>query len=472
VIVLVMTTTTAIADIEPAVETRPSWGTLLVVLAGAFITGLDFFIVNVAIPSMQTELHAGPAAVQFVVAGFGLALASCLITGGRLGDLYGRRKMYGLGVLAFTIASVICGVAPTAGTLIAGRALQGVAAALLTPQVLAILGSVYTGRYRTFAFNAYGIVLGLSAVFGQLIGGLLIAANIAGSGWRSIFLINVPIGIATLVLLPRFVPESQTEEKSRLDLFGTLLVTAGLTAIVLPVVQGRQEGWPLWTWLCLGAAGPILALFVATQRRMSQPLINLDLFRERVFSTGMITMLAYFMVMSSFFLLLALYLQQGRGLSALNSGLIFGLVGAGFFVASGFVPRLQPRFGRQLVAIGVIIQAVGYALLAEVVTHTSAIAPLAPGMVLAGFGMGFVVAPLPAIVLAGVNPQHAASGSGVLSTAQQGGAAIGVAVIGVIFYDALGPKLAFGHAFALSLEVLVVFCVGVAGLVQLLPRKQ
>jgi EmrB/QacA subfamily drug resistance transporter len=442
-----------------------------VVLAGAFITGLDFFIVNVAIPSMQTDLHAGPAAVQFVVAGFGLALASCLITGGRLGDLYGRRKMYGIGVFAFTIASVICGVAPTAGTLIAGRALQGVAAALLTPQVLAILGSVYTGRYRTFAFNAYGVVLGLAAVFGQLIGGLLIAANIAGSGWRSIFLINVPVGIATLVLLPRFVPESRTDGRARLDLLGTVLVTAGLTAVVLPVVEGRQEGWPLWTWLCLAAAAPILAVFVATQRRLSQPLIDLALFRERVFSTGVITMLAYFMVMSSFFLLLALYLQQGRGLSALDSGLIFGLVGLGFFVASGFVPRLQPRFGRQLVAIGVVIQAVGYGLLAEVVTHTSAIAPLTPGLLLSGFGMGFVVAPLPAIVLAGVNPQHAAAGSGVLSTAQQGGAAIGVAVIGVIFYNALGPKLAFGHAFALSLLILVAFCVGVAGLVQLLPRK-
>ena len=461
-----------------SLEERPPWSALFVVLAGAFITVLDFFIVNVAIPSMQHELHAGPAAVQFVVAGFGVALASCLITGGRLGDLYGRRRMFSLGVAIFTIASAACGFAPSAGTLIAARVLQGVAAALLTPQVLAILGAVYTGPHRAKAFNAYGLVLGLAAVFGQLIGGVLINADVWGTGWRSIFLINIPFGIVTLILLPRLVPESRGTGAARLDLVGTVLVTAGLTAIVLPVVEGRQQGWPLWTWLCLGAALPLLAAFAAYQHRLpnrgGSPLIELSLFRERVFSVGLVTILVYFMPMGSFFLVLALYLQQGRGLSALDSGIIFGLLGIGFFASSAIVQRLAARWGRQVIAVGALVVSAGYGLLALTVRDIGVgghLAVLAPGLLIAGFGMGLVASPLPSMVLAGVRPEHAAAASGVLSTAQQGGAAIGVAVIGMVFYNGLGVRASFGHAFTVSLVVLVALSVVVAGLVQLMPRN-
>jgi EmrB/QacA subfamily drug resistance transporter len=477
----VETQTRAVIESPPADE-RPSWGALLVVLAGAFITVLDFFIVNVAIPSMQAELHAGPAAVQFVVAGFGVAVASCLITGGRLGDLYGRRKMFGIGVAVFTIASAMCGFAPSAGVLIAARVLQGFAAALLTPQVLAILNTVYTGPYRARAFNAYGLVIGLAAVFGQLIGGALISADIAGSGWRSIFLINLPFGVVTLILLPRLVPESRESARSRLDLVGAGLVTAGLVAIVLPVVEGQQQGWPLWTWLCLVAAVPLLVAFVLYQRQLARrggsPVIDLSLFAERVFSIGMISLLVYFAALASFFLVLALYLQQGRGLSALDSGLIFGLIGIGFFVASGLVPRVTARLGRQIVAVGAVAVAAGFGAVAGVVFSIGVggeLAWLAPGLAVAGFGMGFVAAPLPSIVLAGVAPRHAAAASGVLSTAQQGGGAVGVAVIGVVFYNVLGSRVtpaSFGHAFAVSLVVLVAMTAAVAALVQFMPRAR
>jgi EmrB/QacA subfamily drug resistance transporter len=473
-------TQTHVEAAPPDMPDSPSWGALLVVLAGAFITVLDFFIVNVAIPSMQADLHAGPAAVQFVVAGFGVAVASCLITGGRLGDIYGRRKLYGIGIALFTVASAACGFAPTAGVLIAARVLQGFAAALLTPQVLAILNTVYTGAHRARAFNAYGLVIGLAAVFGQLIGGALISADIAGSGWRSIFLINVPFGVVTLILLHRLVPESRENGRARLDLVGAGLVTAGLVAIVLPVVEGRQQGWPLWTWLCLAAAVPLLAAFVGYQhvlaRRGGSPVMDLSLFRERVFSVGMIALLVYFAALASFFLVFALYLQQGRGLSALASGLIFGVIGVGFFVASGLVPRVTGRLGRQIVAVGAVAVAAGFgAVAAEVASIGVAghLALLVPGLLVAGFGMGFVAAPLPAIVLAGVAPRHAAAASGVLSTAQQGGGAVGVAVIGVVFYNALGSTAAsVGHAFAVSLMVLLAMTAVVALLIQFMPRSR
>jgi EmrB/QacA subfamily drug resistance transporter len=458
----------------------PSWGTLLVLLTGVFITTLDFFIVNVAIPATQSDLHAGPSAIQFIVAGFGVALAAGLITGGRLGDLYGRRRLFALGMGLFTLASAACGLAPTAGFLVGARVAQGLAAALLMPQVLAIINTIYTGEHRARAFNGYGMAIGFGAVFGQLIGGLLIRADVAGLGWRSIFLINVPVGIVAVVLTFRLVPESRASGGARLDLVGTVLVTLGLTAIVLPLVEGRQQGWPAWTWFCLAAAVPLLGSFALYQHRLGgrggAPLVDLALFKDRAFSAGVLTSLVFQMTMASFFLVLALYLQEGRGLTALESGLIFLPVGIGYFVASAQSGKVAVRLGRQTLALGTLVVAAGYALLAETATAIGAhggIEWIIPGLLVAGAGMGFVIAPLPAVVLAGVRPQHAAAASGVLATAQQAGGAIGVALIGMVFYDALGSHPVpggFPHAFALGLELLVVLGVVVAGLVQLFPR--
>jgi EmrB/QacA subfamily drug resistance transporter len=459
---------------------RPSFGALAVLLAGTFITTLDFFIVNVAIPSVQLGLHAGPAAVQFVVAGFGLAFAASLITGGRLGDLYGRRRMYIIGLGLFTVASAACGLAPNPDLLIAGRVVQGLAAAMLAPQVLAILTIVYTGRQRTVAFNAFGLAMGFGGVFGQLIGGVLIQADIGGIGWRSIFLINVPIGVAALALVRRLVPESRGDDRNRLDLVGTLLVALGLVAIVLPLVEGQQQGWPAWTWLCLGAAPVLLAGFVAHQRRLAAragaPLIELDMFRERAFSVGVALGLAYMMTAASFFLVLALYLQQGHGLTALGSGLIFLPLGAGYFVSSSRAGQVAERLGRQVLALGATTLAVGYVMLAGTVHEigtTGSVCWLIPGLLVAGTGMGLVIAPLPSTVLAGVSHQHVAAASGVISAAQQAGGAIGVALIGMVFYRVTGGHAAngqIGAAFSLSGLVLAGIGIAVAVLVQLLPR--
>jgi EmrB/QacA subfamily drug resistance transporter len=463
-----------------APQTRvPGRGTLLVLLTGVFITTLDFFIVNVAIPSTQRDLGAGPAAVQFIVAGFGVALAAGLIIGGRLGDLYGRRRMYAVGLGLFTLASAACGLAPGAGFLIGARVAQGVAAALLMPQVLGIINTVFTDARRARAFGSYGIAVGLGAVFGQLIGGVLIAADVAGLGWRSIFLINVPVGVVALALTRRLVPASQPGGGARLDPVGALLVSLGLVAIVYPLVQGREQGWPAWTWLCLAAAVPLLAGFALYQRRLAvrggSPLVDLAVFRQRAFSAGVTASLVFQLTMASFFLVLALYLQDGRGLSALQSGLIFLPVGIGYFVVSALSGRIAARLGRQTLALGTLVVAAGYAVLAVTASGQGSVVALVPGLLVAGAGMGFVVAPLPAIVMAGVAPGHAAAASGVLATCQQAGNAIGVALIGVVFYRALGGDPVpdrYPHAFALGLGLLIALSIGVAGLVQLLPRRR
>jgi MFS family permease len=254
------------------------WAPLPVVLIAPFVVVLDFFIVNVAIPPMQSKLHAGSGAVEWVVAGYGLTFAIGLITGGRLGDRFGRRRMFSLGLFLFTVASAACGLAPSASVLVAARIGQGLAAALLMPQALAILGVIYTGARRVQAFTIYGMALGLAAVSGQLIGGALIEANPAGLGWRTVFLINIPVGAAGLLLAPRLVPESRAEGGSRLDLVGAALVTVGLTAIVLPLIEGRTHGWPPWTWLSL-AVSPLLLLGFARHqhwlgRRGGDPLLH------------------------------------------------------------------------------------------------------------------------------------------------------------------------------------------------------
>jgi MFS family permease len=227
---------------------------LPIVLAGTFMVVLDFFIVNVALPSMQARLHASDGAIEWIVAGYSLTSAVLLIAAGRLGDRHGRRRIFALGVALFTLSSAACGLAGGPGMLVGARLVQGGAAALLMPNVLSLIGVLYDGVDRARALAAYGMTMGLAAVSGQLIGGVLVQADIAGLGWRTVFLINVPVGAVALALAPRLIPESRVPGRGRVDLTGTLLVTAGLTAIVLPLVEGRTHGWPLWTWLSLAGS--------------------------------------------------------------------------------------------------------------------------------------------------------------------------------------------------------------------------
>ncbi|WP_228449745.1 MFS transporter [Streptomyces alkaliterrae] len=464
-----MTTEAQPAPAAGSSSTRPtmappggaaSWATLLVVLTGAFITVLDYFIVNVAVPSIQSDLGASTAQAQMVIIGYGVAFTAGMITGGRLGDLYGRRRMYALGLALFTLASLACGIAGSPEALIAARVAQGIAAALLVPQVLGILSSTYEGEQRGKAFNAYGLAVGLAGVFGQLVGGVLISSDIAGLGWRTIFLINLPVCAVALFFTARVVPESRGDGRARLDLVGAVLVTVALVAVVYPLVQGHESGWPVWGWAALAASVPLFWLFVAHLRRLTRqggsPLVDLALFRQRSFSVGLVALVSYFMAMGSFFFLLAYFLQQGRGYSPLESGLLFLPLGIGYFGAS----LLSARIGPRATGLGPVTLGVGYVLLGVLVLAlgegTSAVWTI-PALLVAGLGMGMTTGPLTGAVLAGVAGEHAASASGAVNTMQEGGAALGVAIAGTVFFPALARGDSYGEAFVLGLVPLVVF---------------
>ncbi|MEW2330123.1 MFS transporter [Micromonospora chersina] len=436
---------------------------LPVLLISTFMTAIDAFIVNVALPAMQRDLDAGPAALEWVVAGYVLAVAAGLITGGRLGDRYGRRQVFGIGVALFTAASVLCGLAPTVGVLIGARVLQGLAAALLMPQVLAIVRTSVAPSEQPKAIARYGLTMGLGAVFGQLIGGLLIRANLFGLDWRLCFLINLPIGVAALALLRR-VPESR-HPATRLDLAGVVLVSAALVALVLPLVEGREQGWPLWTWLSLAGSVLLFALFAATQRRSAQPLVDLTLFRERAFSVGLVATQVFWMGQASFFLILALYLQVERGLSALESGVVFIAIGAGYLATSMYAHRIAARLGRQVVSVGALVMAVGLYGMWQAAGHDTGW--LVPGLAVDGIGMGIALAPLTTTVLSRINPQHTGAAAGVLATVNQTGNAVGVALIGIVFYRA--ADLTGG--FRAGLVALIVLELALAAIIQLLPRR-
>jgi EmrB/QacA subfamily drug resistance transporter len=465
---------------SPSRTTVPSRLALWVMLSGTFLVVLDFFIVNVALPSMQRELHTGAATLQLVVAGYGLATAAGLVTGGRLGDLFGRRRMFMLGLLLFTLASAACGFAPNAELLVTARVLQGLAGALLQPQVLAMIGLAYTGESRARAFAAYGLALGLGATLGQLVGGVLIHADLAGPGWRSCFLINVPIGLLALVLAPRVIPPLANSEQgrgqgqNRLDLVGMLLVAAGSVAVVLPLVEGREQGWPLWSWVCLAAALPLLGAFALQQRRLAArggaPLVAPVLLANGRFVTGLLTTLAFYVGNASLYFVLALYLQQGLALDALTSGIVFTALAVGFFATSMAGARLARRFGgKPPIALGALVLAAGHALqfvnVAGWVGHAHVEAWMAPLLLVQGAGLGMVMAPLVSTVLAGLPPQHAGVASGVLSMTQQASNALGVALIGILFYGRLGQAAdaaSYAGAFGVALLYLVVSALLVA----------
>lgn len=472
---------------QPERATSAGRGTLAIMLVAGFIVSLDFFIVNVAIPSMQQELRAGTTAVQWVVAGFGLALGAPLITTSRLGDLYGRRRIFLIGIAVFTLASLACGLAPGSGELVAARVAQGIGAALVTPQVIAVLRSSFTGRAQARAFSMYSLSIGVGAVFGQLIGGLLIKADLFGLDWRTCFLVNVPVGVAVLAVTRSRVPESRAPGRTRLDLAGTTLVTGALVCLVLPLIQGRATGWPVWTWLCLAGSAVLLAAFTAHQRlrtrRSRGALVNPAIFAERAFTAGLLAQLVFWLGQASFFLILALYLQQGNGLSPLGSGLVFTAIGAGYMITSTTSHRLAARLGRQVIAVGAIIMTAGLVLLlvgtrqVDPAGSAGAVAWLLPGLFLDGVGMGMVLAPLVTTIVARVAPEHVGTASGLLSTVQQVGNALGVAVIGIVFYGAIGADGTggtdpFGHAMREGIGCLIAVELTLAVLVQLLPRRR
>ncbi|MBO0748540.1 MAG: MFS transporter, partial [Acidimicrobiaceae bacterium] len=373
-------------------------------------------------------------------------------------------------------ASALCGAAPNAAVLVLARCGQGAASALISTSVIAIITASYPGQARARALGAYGLAMGLGAACGQLVGGLLIEANVAGLGWRAIFLVNIPVGAVALVLGPRHIPESRAAPAARLDLVGMALSTAGLTGVVLPLIEGRQYGWPAWAWISLTAGIVLLGSLGVHQRwsaaRGGSVLYPPDSFRDRHLVRGLLTQVMLWAGQASFFLVLALYLQEGRGLDPLDAGLVFSILAASYLGVSLRAPKLAVRFGRDVVTAGAVTMVVGYAVLV-LSTHASgvhgSVLLIAPALFILGGGMALCLAPLATLVVANTVPERAGMVSGLLTTMQQVGNCLGVAVISMVFFD--GLQRGYPHAFELSAVTLGGLLAVVGLLTRWLPSR-
>jgi EmrB/QacA subfamily drug resistance transporter len=430
----------AAAELDPR-----RWVALFVVLGAAFMVLLDISIVNVAIPSIQRDLKASFGQVQLVLALYQLAYAVVLITGGRLGDIYGRKRLFMVGMGGFVLASLLCGLAQSPEMLIASRVLQGLMASLMYPQVLSVIQVLFPPRERPQAFAAFGAVIGLATITGPLLGGILIQLNVAGLDWRPIFLVNLPVGIAVLLASSFLLRESRSPTAPRLDLIGVLIVSAGLFLLVWPLVEGRDAGWPTWAYACLVASVPVMIGFVWFERRLNErnasPLLVYKLFHNRSFDVGSAVSFLFLAGIPAFFLTFSIFVQIGLGFSALHTGLTTLPFSLGAFVASIASARLAARLGRTILIVGtaLLIAGMGFLILTVHLGGTELTSfQLIPSFLISGLGLGCVIAPLVNVILAGVDPGDAGSASGVLTTIQQVGGAVGVAVVGVIFFGLLG----------------------------------
>ncbi|MFF1479633.1 MFS transporter [Streptomyces sp. NPDC058301] len=432
---------------------------LFTVLLGAALPLIDFFIVNVALPAMEKDLSAGPATLELVVAGYGVAYAVLLVLGGRLGDTAGRRRLFIIGMAAFGVTSLACGLAPTAWTLVAARVAQGAASALMLPQVLATIQATTAGPRRARAMSLYGATAGLSMVAGQILGGVLVAADIAGSGWRAVFLVNVPVVVVGLVLAVRSVPETRSDRPASVDVPGTLLLALSLISLLLPLTEGRAAGWPLWTWVSL-AVFPFAAFaFYRTEQRTDRlggtPLVPPSLLKLPSLHRGLVMIVPFSVGFSGFMFVIAVVLQQGLRMGPVSAGLALVPMAVAFFAASLAGPRLIGRYGTRVVTTGGLIQGVGITVLVLTVWQGwpgLGIAELAPGVALAGLGQGLQLPVLFRIVLSDIPTDRAGVGSGVLVTTQQSALALGVATLGSLFLSLL-PSMGTRDALAVTLLV-------------------
>jgi MFS family permease len=451
-------------------------GPLAVLLTGIFLIVLDFFVVNVALPSVQRDLDADATALQWLVAGYALTFGGLLLVASRVADRWGRRRMFVLGVGLFVLSSAVCGFAPDVDTLLVARLVQGASAAMVGPTVLSLIGDVYAGPQRLRALGAYATVMGVAAASGQLVGGLLIHLDIAGSGWRSIFLVNVPFGLAALAAAPRLLPDTRVAAR-RPDALEAVLVVGALTALVLPLVQGQSQGWPLWTWVTLGAAAVLGTLAglrsAALRRRGIAPLVDVEPMRVRAVGAGQLGQFLLFTGMAAYFLVLALYLQEGRGLGPLASGAVFTAVAAPYMVgtrrAAGVLSRLGARAG---ISAAALTFGAGHLLLLAAVAAVGSggsVLWLVPGLAVGGVGMGVTLSGLVGTVMVSVRPEHAGTVSASSSTLQQVANAIGVALVGIIFFGRLDSGMA--GAFEASLVYLVATTVAVAVAAGFLPGR-
>ncbi|MFI6515941.1 MFS transporter [Spirillospora sp. NPDC050679] len=431
---------------------RWRWAALAVILAAEIMDMLDALVTNIAAPAIRADLGGSPATVQWLAAGYTLAMAVGLVTGGRLGDLYGRRRMFLVGVAGFTLASLLCGLAASPGALVGSRLLQGLFGAVLLPQGLGMIKQMFPPGEAAAAFGLFGPVMGLASVGGPTLAGWLTDADLFGTGWRMIFLINLPLGLTALLAGWRFLPQGRGERATRLDLGGALLVSAGAGLLVYPLVQGRELGWPWWTFAMAVAALAVFAAFgrhqVLRQRAGGDPLVVPSLFGKRAFTGGLVLGLAFFAAVAGFGLVFSLYLQTGLGYTAVKAGMAQIPWSVGIIAGFGLAQAAR-RFGRGLVHAGLLIMIAGAGgTLAALHAAGTGVGPwqLAPALVVLGTGMGMAMAPLFDIVLSGVEPAETGSAGGTLTAVQQLGGALGAAVLGTVFFARAGESSGHGAA--------------------------
>ncbi|KZM71904.1 MFS transporter [Nocardia terpenica] len=441
-------------DNEPEPTPEPSARTpldvsskiaLAVVLTGELMSILDDSVVLTALPTLQQSLGTGPAGLQWLTAGYALTFALGLITGGRLGDIYGRRKTFLLGTVGFTLASLLCGIAADPGMLIAARVLQGGAAAVMIPQVLATLHVTFDGENRSRAFGLYGAVLPMANVLGPILGGLLTEADLFGLSWRPIFLINVPIGLTVIILGRKFITESTAAKADRLDLAGMLLSAIAMVLIVFPLTEGHAHGWPLWCWAMVAGGLLVLGVFLRHQQRRTDdaPLVVLSLFNGRQFAGGLSAQLMLGLLCGLFFMTWTLYLQRGLGMSPVTAGLAFVLLALGELAGAITTTKTAGRFARRLPQTGALITLAAitaYGIQISSARADSTLLTMTAPVLLLGFGLGMIGGPIADLTLAKVPHEHAGSASGLFNTALQLGYALGIALTGLVFFSATGDS--------------------------------
>ena len=420
------------------------WAALFVVLAAEVMDLLDALVTVIAGPSVVRDLGGGATLVQWFTAAYTVAMASGLLLGGRLGDLFGRRRMFLVGMAGFTLASLACAAAVSPEMLVVTRVVQGFFGAAMIPQGLGMIKEMFPPAEMGKAFGAFGPIMGLSSVGGPVLAGWLVDADVLGLGWRAIFAINIPIGVAGFVAGLRYLPASRPDRSLRIDVPGALLATTGMVALIVPLIQGREQHWPAWCFALLALSVAAFATFAVLERRRDRAglatLVVPSLFTKRAFTSGLLTGLALFGSLMGTSLVLTLFVQLGLGFDPLHAGLAGLPQALGMMAGFGIAQGLNERLGRRLMHLGGVVLAGGLVLLGVVVGSSGAsvtILALTPALVPMGIGMGMVMAPFFDIVLAGVSPEESGSASGTLTAVQQIGGALGIAILGTVFFGHL-----------------------------------
>jgi EmrB/QacA subfamily drug resistance transporter len=426
--------------VSTPVDMSRRWWVLAIVVAAQFMFGVDAFIVNVAIPTIAVELHASTAQIEAVIAIYLIAYATLVVTGGRLGDIYGTRNVFIAGVLGFTVTSLWCGLARSGPELIVARLAQGAAAAMMVPQVLATLHLLFSDGSRSRAFGIYGIVLGLAGAAGFVLGGVLVTSDLAGLGWRAVFFVNVPLGLIIVAAAWRIMPSVPRRAGTRLDVPGAIVLFCGLLCLIGPLLFGHDLNWTPWVWLVMAAGVGIIAVFLRLERavagRGGMPLVDLALLSDRAFMRGLYAAFFFFFANLSFYLVVTMFMQRALHIPPLQAGLVFVPLTLTFVVASRHSGARARHRGTKVLIEGCAVQIAGLAMLA--LTTVAVEAPsallLAAALAVFGYGQGLVMAPLSSAVLSSVKPASAGSGAGMYGTTSQIANASGVAAIGAVFF--------------------------------------